>query len=86
MVTFPVNRRDTSQGGNFLPTPGFAQLWGSGVWKWLLYMGFQASTRFSDKLQHCKNPVVDERGCGDYSGNLNPILRRVGASAASGAL
>jgi hypothetical protein len=74
------------KGGNFLPTPGFAQLWGNGVWKWLLYTDFQASTRFGDELSRIKNPVVDAREYGDYSGNLNPNLRREGASAASGAL
>ena len=86
MVALRVNYFGASAGGNFLPTPGFAQLWGSGVWKWLLYTDFQAGTRFSDKLKCIVNPVVDAREYGDYSVNLNPNLRRVGASAASGAL
>jgi hypothetical protein len=81
-----VSRRNACEGGNFLPTPGFAQLWGNGVWKWLLYRDFRASTVIVDNLQLNENPVVDARERGDYSGNPDPNLRRVGASAASGAI
>jgi len=83
---YPGDSHIPLQGGNFLPTPGFAQLWGNGVWKWLLYTDFQPGTRFSDELQRRKNPIVDARHYRDYSVNPNPNLRRVGASAASGAL
>ena len=76
----------TSPGGNFSATPGFAQVWGNGVRKWLLCADFRGDTELSDQLRRNENPSVDEREYGDYSVILNPIRWRVGASAASGAL
>jgi hypothetical protein len=81
-----MSRRAVPEEGNFLPTPGFAQLWGNGVWKWLLCADFRASTGIVDELQMIENPAVDARECGGYSVNPDPNLQRVGASAASGAL
>jgi hypothetical protein len=73
-------------GGNFLPTPGFAQVWGNRVWKWLLYTDFRAGTETGDKLRSTQKQSVDAHECGDYSVILYPNLRRVEASAASGGL
>jgi hypothetical protein len=74
------------QGGNFLPTPGFAQVWGNGVRKWLLCADFRDSTQADDELRRNENPSVDEREYRGYSVILNLNLGPVGASAASGIL
>lgn len=80
------SRHDPLRGGNFLPTPGFAQLWGNGVWKWLLCTDFRDSTQSGDELLRVEKPSVDERGRGGYSVIPNPNLRRVGLRRLPGAL
>jgi len=77
---------DATRGSNFLPTGGFAQVWGNRVRKWLLCADFQASTEIGEKLRRHENRSVDEREYGDYSVILIQNPRRVEASAASGAL